>query len=171
MSLTTASIPATCRVSEFKEAEDGKSFGIRFSNGRTRGPRHLIRYGKVKLGTGALSPRYGSQRIGIVCTDAKATITTLTYHTVVSFGFYHFACIMLLTYKPGPKFAIRNTASLSDTNVSGRRTEPFHIPTNTSSKLFSTMLELYVVPANVLRRQSSSRLLSVIQYLSGDRWF
>jgi hypothetical protein len=25
---------------------------------------------------------------------------------------------MLLTYKPGPKFAIRNAASLSDTNVS-----------------------------------------------------
>jgi hypothetical protein len=44
---------------------------------------------------------------------------TTDWH-IVSFGFYHFACIMLLTYKPGPKFAIRNTASLSDTNVSGR---------------------------------------------------
>jgi hypothetical protein len=36
---------------------------------------------------------------------------------VVSFAFYHFACILLLTYKPGPKFAIRNVTSLSDTNV------------------------------------------------------
>ncbi|KAH8724578.1 hypothetical protein GQ44DRAFT_727654 [Phaeosphaeriaceae sp. PMI808] len=36
---------------------------------------------------------------------------------VLSFGFYHFACILLLTYKPGPKFAIRNVSRLSDTNL------------------------------------------------------
>lgn len=37
---------------------------------------------------------------------------------VVSYGFYHFSCILLLSYKPGPKFAIRNTESLSATDVS-----------------------------------------------------
>lgn len=36
----------------------------------------------------------------------------------MSFGFYHFACILLLTYKPGPKFAIRNMSILSDASVS-----------------------------------------------------
>jgi hypothetical protein len=41
----------------------------------------------------------------------------LTDHAVISFGFYHFACILLLTYKPGPKFAIHNAVSLSETNV------------------------------------------------------
>ncbi|RYN36316.1 hypothetical protein AA0115_g1445 [Alternaria tenuissima] len=41
---------------------------------------------------------------------------TADWHTV-SFGFYHFACIMLLRYKPGPKFAIRNVGSLSETDV------------------------------------------------------
>jgi hypothetical protein len=40
----------------------------------------------------------------------------------VSFGFYHFAHIMLLRYKPGPKFAIRNVENLSDTDV---RTQAF----------------------------------------------
>jgi hypothetical protein len=40
---------------------------------------------------------------------------TADWHTV-SFGFYHFACIMLLRYKPGPKFAIRNVGSLSETD-------------------------------------------------------
>ncbi|KAH7378844.1 hypothetical protein BKA66DRAFT_421085 [Pyrenochaeta sp. MPI-SDFR-AT-0127] len=40
---------------------------------------------------------------------------TADWHAV-SFGFYHFACIMLLSYKPGPKFAIRNTNRLSDTD-------------------------------------------------------
>ncbi|KAF2033358.1 hypothetical protein EK21DRAFT_58774 [Setomelanomma holmii] len=41
---------------------------------------------------------------------------TTDWH-VVSFGSYHFACILLLTYKPGPKFAIRNVSSLSATNL------------------------------------------------------
>jgi hypothetical protein len=27
---------------------------------------------------------------------------------VIAFGFYHFTCILLLLYKPGPKFAMRN---------------------------------------------------------------
>ncbi|CAG5188981.1 uncharacterized protein ALTATR162_LOCUS12076 [Alternaria atra] len=40
---------------------------------------------------------------------------TADWHTV-SFGFYHFAHIMLLRYKPGPKFAIRNVENLSDTD-------------------------------------------------------
>ncbi|KAH6872616.1 hypothetical protein BKA58DRAFT_438723 [Alternaria rosae] len=40
---------------------------------------------------------------------------TADWHAV-SFGFYHFACIMLLRYKPGPKFAIRNVGSLSETD-------------------------------------------------------
>jgi len=37
---------------------------------------------------------------------------------VMSFGFYHFACILLLTYKPGPKFAIRNMSNPSNSSVS-----------------------------------------------------
>jgi hypothetical protein len=41
----------------------------------------------------------------------------LTTPLAVSFGFYHFACIMLLRYKPGPKFAIRNVGILSETDV------------------------------------------------------
>ncbi|CAO2656288.1 Nn.00g050910.m01.CDS01 [Neocucurbitaria sp. VM-36] len=40
---------------------------------------------------------------------------TADWH-VVSFGFYHFACILLLSYKPGPKFAIRNVERLSDSD-------------------------------------------------------
>ena len=36
----------------------------------------------------------------------------------ISFSFYHFACIMLLRYKPGPKFAIRNVGRSSETDVS-----------------------------------------------------
>ncbi|CAG5181767.1 uncharacterized protein ALTATR162_LOCUS9824 [Alternaria atra] len=40
---------------------------------------------------------------------------TADWHTV-SFGYYHFAHIMLLRYKPGPKFAIRNVENLSDTD-------------------------------------------------------
>ncbi|RAR07228.1 c6 zinc finger-like protein [Stemphylium lycopersici] len=47
---------------------------------------------------------------------------TADWHAV-SFGFYHFACIMLLRYRPGPKFAIRNVGSLSDTDYSGDRPE------------------------------------------------
>jgi hypothetical protein len=41
----------------------------------------------------------------------------LTDLLAVSFGFYHFAHIMLLRYRPGPKFAIRNVGSLSGTDV------------------------------------------------------
>lgn len=41
----------------------------------------------------------------------------LICRTAMSFGFYHFACILLLAYKPGPKFAIRNVDSQSDVNV------------------------------------------------------
>ncbi|KAA8617327.1 C6 transcription factor [Pyrenophora tritici-repentis] len=41
---------------------------------------------------------------------------TADWHTI-SFAFYHFAHIMLLRYRPGPKFAICNVGSLSDTNV------------------------------------------------------
>ena len=37
---------------------------------------------------------------------------------VVSFVFYNFACILLLSYRPSPKFAIRNARKLSDINVS-----------------------------------------------------
>lgn len=54
----------------------------------------------------------------MVSTDTREDSSVLTETTVLSFGFYHFACILLLTYKPGPKFAIRNATGLSDTNVS-----------------------------------------------------
>ena len=37
--------------------------------------------------------------------------------SAVSFGFYHFAYIMLLRYKPGPKFGFRNVGTLSDTEA------------------------------------------------------
>ena len=47
----------------------------------------------------------------------------LTDVSAVSFGFYHLAHIMLLRYKPGPKFAIRNVESFSETNVSTRAIE------------------------------------------------
>ncbi|KAF1838026.1 hypothetical protein BDW02DRAFT_595117 [Decorospora gaudefroyi] len=40
---------------------------------------------------------------------------TADWHSV-SFSFYHFACIMLLRYKPGPKFAIRNAGSSAEEN-------------------------------------------------------
>ena len=37
---------------------------------------------------------------------------------VVAYGYYHLACILLLRYKPGPKFAMRNIgASLTDEEV------------------------------------------------------
>jgi hypothetical protein len=99
-----------------------------------------------------------------------ATTTMLTYLVVVSFGFYHFACIMLLTYKPGPKFAIRNPASLSDTNVSVRGTRFQYTLTNFGSKKFLIMLESYVVPASAPHRQFSSQLQSAIQSSYGVRW-
>jgi hypothetical protein len=35
----------------------------------------------------------------------------------ISFEFYHFAHIMLLHYKSGPKFAISNVGNPSDTDV------------------------------------------------------
>jgi hypothetical protein len=66
-----------------------------------------------------------------VCTETRK----LTDPTGVSFGFYHFACIMLLTYKPGPKFAIRNAAGLSDTDVSVSGIS-YRTLTNVTSKNF-----------------------------------
>lgn len=54
----------------------------------------------------------------LVPTLELAAVHALTGPAVLSFGFYHFARILLLTYKPGPKFAIRNATGLSDTNVS-----------------------------------------------------
>ncbi|KAF1946679.1 hypothetical protein EJ02DRAFT_366843 [Clathrospora elynae] len=41
---------------------------------------------------------------------------TTDWH-VLAFGFFHFSCIMLLRYKPGPKFAIRNVGRLTDTDL------------------------------------------------------
>lgn len=41
------------------------------------------------------------------------------YILALAFGFYHFSCIMLLLYKPGPKFAFRILGrELSDIEVS-----------------------------------------------------
>ncbi|KAI8939425.1 hypothetical protein NX059_003205 [Plenodomus lindquistii] len=40
---------------------------------------------------------------------------TADWHAM-AFGFYHFSCIMLLSYKPGPKFAIRTVGRLSETD-------------------------------------------------------
>ena len=45
-------------------------------------------------------------------------VRTLTQHAAISFMFYHCSCILLLSYKPGPKFVIRRVPStLSDTDV------------------------------------------------------
>jgi hypothetical protein len=44
-------------------------------------------------------------------------IRVLTCSSAISFCFYHFACIMLLRYKPGPKFAIRNVGSSKEAEV------------------------------------------------------
>lgn len=35
----------------------------------------------------------------------------------MAFGFFHLSCIMLLSYQPGPKFAIRNVGRLSEADV------------------------------------------------------
>ncbi|KAJ4984757.1 hypothetical protein SVAN01_09715 [Stagonosporopsis vannaccii] len=40
---------------------------------------------------------------------------TADWHAV-AFGLYHFACIMLHSFKPGPRFAIRSVGSLSSTD-------------------------------------------------------
>lgn len=40
---------------------------------------------------------------------------TADWH-VMAFGFFHLSCMMLLSYKPGPKFAVRNVARLSETD-------------------------------------------------------
>ncbi|UPX19590.1 uncharacterized protein EKO05_0009849 [Ascochyta rabiei] len=42
---------------------------------------------------------------------------TADWHAV-AFGLYHFSCIMLLSFKPGPRFAIRNVGRLSSTDLS-----------------------------------------------------
>jgi hypothetical protein len=45
-------------------------------------------------------------------------VRILTQHAAISFIFYHCSCILLLSYKPGPKFVIRRVPStLSDTDV------------------------------------------------------
>jgi hypothetical protein len=49
-----------------------------------------------------------------VFTGLRLTVRT----TAVAFGLYHFSCIMLLSFKPGPRFAIRNIARISSTDVS-----------------------------------------------------
>jgi len=97
---------------------DGRSSGIRSTNGLERDLKASILYGKAKPKNMGCSPRRGSPRTGMVSTDTREDSSVLTETTVLSFGFYHFACILLLTYKPGPKFAIRNATGLSDTNVS-----------------------------------------------------
>ncbi|KAF3047682.1 hypothetical protein E8E12_011367 [Didymella heteroderae] len=40
---------------------------------------------------------------------------TADWHTV-AFGLYHFCCMMLYSFKPGPRFAIRSVGSLSNTD-------------------------------------------------------
>ncbi|KAH6637472.1 hypothetical protein C7974DRAFT_141897 [Boeremia exigua] len=40
---------------------------------------------------------------------------TADWHAV-AFGLYHFACLMLHSFKPGPRFAIRSVGSLSNTD-------------------------------------------------------
>jgi hypothetical protein len=89
----------------------------------------------------------------------------------VSFGFYHFACIMLLTYKPGPKFAIRNAASLSDTNVSlSSYHSPHSLLTPILSISSSTTPVLYAVHANARQGLYRCQSLYATPYSSGDLW-
>jgi hypothetical protein len=43
---------------------------------------------------------------------------SLIHWVAVAFGLYHFSCIMLHGFKPGPRFAIRTVGSLSNKDVS-----------------------------------------------------
>ncbi|KAF2851093.1 hypothetical protein T440DRAFT_68060 [Plenodomus tracheiphilus IPT5] len=45
----------------------------------------------------------------------RVILFTADWH-VMAFAFYHLSCLMLLSYKPGPKFAIRNIGRLSETD-------------------------------------------------------
>ena len=114
----TASITATCRVSEAYEPGDGRTSQIRSSSGRMRDLKHSIRYGKAQLVKRGRFQRSGSRVTGTVRIQWICRILVAKSLTALSFVFYHFACLMLLTYKPGPKFAIHNAASLSELNVS-----------------------------------------------------
>jgi hypothetical protein len=88
----------------------------------------------------------------------------------VSFSFYHFACILLLIYKPGPKFAIRSAQSLSDSNASVISSINVTL-TNIPSHKFLITHAKYVVRAEARRRQYHYRLQYAIQYLYGAHWY
>ena len=102
---------------------------MRFPSGLRRDRKILIPFGKARLARKGPSRRSGSRLIGTVSSCFHCTRTCFPFNNfpVVSFGFYHFACIMLLTYRPGPKFAVYNAASLSDANVSHSRRTCFTI--------------------------------------------
>jgi hypothetical protein len=88
----------------------------------------------------------------------------------VSFGFYHFACIMLRTYRPGPKFAVYNAASLSDANVGIYATHVHEYLTDQLySKRSSSTLAKSVAHASARQRRFPYQLQSAIPSLSGDR--
>lgn len=72
--------------------------------------------------------------------------------TVIAFGFYHFACILLLSYKPGPKFAIRTVGSkLSDTDVCSILHMVFVLADSNRMKSSSMPMQ-YAAPARALLR-------------------
>jgi hypothetical protein len=108
------------RTRKLTRCDDGKSYGNLSKRGCVTDPTVLMRSLKVQPATRARFLRSCSLPTGTVSPVSiprSILALILTNLSAVSFGFYHFACIMLLRYKPGPKFAIRNVGSLSETDV------------------------------------------------------
>lgn len=66
---------------------------------------------------------YSSLQTGTVCSFPKDVFRTwgqeVLTNKVIAYGFYHLARILLILYKPTPRFAIRNlhSHSLRDADV------------------------------------------------------
>jgi hypothetical protein len=108
------------RTRKLTRCDDGKSYGTLSKRGCATDPTVLMRFLKAQPATRARFLRSCSQPTGTVSSVSvprSIFALMLTTLSAVSFGFYHFAYIMLLRYKPGPKFAIRNVGSLSETDV------------------------------------------------------
>lgn len=117
MSSTSASTARSHKTKRLTRCGDGTSCGILSRRGCMVDRTASMQFSKAQPAMGAAFLRFSSQPTGTVSYLTCPSTQMLTLPSAVSFGFYHFACIMLLRYKPGPKFAIRNVGSLSETDV------------------------------------------------------
>ncbi len=104
----------------------------------------------------AVFRKFGSRLIGMVCYDPSVQLPLTNIRVAVAFGLYHFACIMLHSFKPGPRFAIRSVGSLLNTDVKYFTPEQVFVLTFLSAK-FWIMHGQFVVHAGAHLRLCHSR--------------